>query len=159
MRNELLFGILAAVLILGMVSFAENVVAKKKPTYKTVIKINVNIPCVDEFYGRVSDSNINPLVGKFTTKNLKHTITKIEASFKFDPKKQVPSGFLSEYIILEINDQEVLKPQYGVSPQYYSTSIPFIADSIVLRVNQPFVAVYLVSAQVQLPEQIIKIQN
>jgi hypothetical protein len=31
MRNELLFGILAAVLILGMVSFAENVGAKKKP--------------------------------------------------------------------------------------------------------------------------------
>jgi hypothetical protein len=91
-----------------MVSFAENVGAKK-PTYKAVIKINVNIPCVDEFYGRVSDSNINPLVGKFTTKNLKHTITKIEASFKFDPKKQVPSGFLREYIILEINDQEVLR--------------------------------------------------
>lgn len=53
----------------------------------------------------------------------------------------------------------VLKPQYGESPQYYSASIPFIADSIVLRANQPFVAVYLVSAQVQLPEPIIKIQN
>lgn len=53
----------------------------------------------------------------------------------------------------------VLKPQYGDSPQYYSASIPFIADSIVLRANQPFVAVYLVSAQVQLPEPIIKIQN
>ena len=34
------------VLILGMVSIAENVGAKKKPTYKAVIKINVNIPCV-----------------------------------------------------------------------------------------------------------------
>jgi hypothetical protein len=33
----------------------------------------------------------------------------------------------------------VLKPQYGDSPQYYSASIPFIADSIVLRANQPFV--------------------
>jgi hypothetical protein len=32
MRNELLFGLLAAVLILGMVSIAENVGAKKKPT-------------------------------------------------------------------------------------------------------------------------------
>jgi len=53
----------------------------------------------------------------------------------------------------------VLKPQYGDSPQYYSASIPFIADSIVLRANQPFVAVYLVSAQVQLPEPVIKIQN
>ena len=49
----------------------------------------------------------------------------------------------------------VLKPQYGDSPQ----SIPFIADSIVLRANQPFVVVYLVSAQVQLPEPVIKIQN
>jgi hypothetical protein len=109
MRNELLFGLLAAVLILGMVSIAENVGAKKKPIYKAVIKINVNIPCVDEFYGRVSDSNINPLVGKFTTKNPKHTITKIQTSFKFDPKKQVPSGFLREYIILEIDDQEVFR--------------------------------------------------
>jgi hypothetical protein len=53
----------------------------------------------------------------------------------------------------------VLKPQYGDSPQYYSASIPFIADSIVLRANQPFVAVYLVSAQVHLPEPVIKIQN
>jgi hypothetical protein len=53
----------------------------------------------------------------------------------------------------------VIKPQYGDSPQYYSASIPFIADSIVLRANQPFVAVYLVSAQVQLPEPVIKIQN
>ena len=53
----------------------------------------------------------------------------------------------------------VLKPQYGDSPQYYSASIPFIADSIVLRANQPFVAVYLVSALVQLPEPVIKIQN
>ena len=53
----------------------------------------------------------------------------------------------------------VLKPQYGDSPQYYSASIPFIVDSIVLRANQPFVAVYLVSAQVQLPEPVIKIQN
>ena len=34
MRNELLFGILAAVLVLGMVSLTENVQAKKKPTYK-----------------------------------------------------------------------------------------------------------------------------
>ncbi len=53
----------------------------------------------------------------------------------------------------------VLKPQYGDSPQYYSASIPFIAESIVLRANQPFVAVYLVSALVQLPEPVIKIQN
>ena len=53
----------------------------------------------------------------------------------------------------------VLKPQYGDSPQYYSASIPFIADSIVLRAKQPFVAVYLVTAQVQLPEQVIHIQN
>ena len=53
----------------------------------------------------------------------------------------------------------VLKPQYGNSPQYYSASIPFIADSIVLRAKQPFVAVYLVTAQVQLPEQVIHIQN
>src|SRR4029078_9806908 len=88
MKNELLFGLLAAVLILGIVTIAENVGAKKKPAYKAVIKINVNIPCVDEFYGRVSDSNINPLVGKFTTKNPRHTITKIQASFKFDPKNK-----------------------------------------------------------------------
>jgi len=93
-RNEILFGILAVLLVFGLVSLAGSVHAKKKPTYKAVIKINVNIPCVDEFYGRVSDSNINPLVGKFTTKNPKHTITKIEASIKFDPKKQLPSGLL-----------------------------------------------------------------
>ena len=53
----------------------------------------------------------------------------------------------------------VLKPQYGDSPRSYSASIPFITDSIVLRANQPFLAVYLVSAQVQLPEPVIKIQN
>ena len=51
----------------------------------------------------------------------------------------------------------VLKPQYGDSPQYYSASIPFIADSIVLRAEQPFVTVYLVSAQVQSPEPISKL--
>jgi hypothetical protein len=53
----------------------------------------------------------------------------------------------------------VLKPQYGNSPQYYSASIPFIADSIVLRAKQPFVAVYLVSAEVQSPEQVIKLEK
>lgn len=53
----------------------------------------------------------------------------------------------------------VLKPQYGDSPQYYSASIPFIADSIVLRAEQPFVTVYLVSAEVQLPEPVIKLEK
>jgi len=52
----------------------------------------------------------------------------------------------------------VLKPQYGDSPQYYSASIPFIADSIVLRAEQPFVTVYLVSAQLESPEPIIKLK-
>jgi hypothetical protein len=51
----------------------------------------------------------------------------------------------------------VLKPQYGHSPQYYSASIPFIADSIVLRAEQAFVTVYLVSVQVQSPEPISKL--
>jgi hypothetical protein len=53
----------------------------------------------------------------------------------------------------------VLKPQYGDSPQYYSASITFIADSIVLRAKQPFVAVYLVSPQVELPEPVIKLEK
>lgn len=109
MKNQILFGILAIVLVLGVVSIAENVEAKKKPSYKAIIKINVNIPCLDEFYGRVSDSNINPLVGKFATENPKHEITQIQKSFEFDPKKQVPSGFLREYITLEINEQEVFE--------------------------------------------------
>jgi hypothetical protein len=53
----------------------------------------------------------------------------------------------------------VLKPHYGDSTQYYSASIPFIADSIVLRAKQPFVTVYLVSAQVQSPESVIKLEK
>jgi hypothetical protein len=52
----------------------------------------------------------------------------------------------------------VLKPQYGDSPQYYSASIPFVADSIVLRAEQPFVTVYLVSAELQSPEPVIKLK-
>ena len=82
------------------------------------------------------------------------TLSRVEKEFG-----DLEEGHITHGTVKVLAAGSVLKPQYGDSPKYYSASIPFIADSIVLRANQPFVAVYLVSAQVQLPEPVIKIQN
>lgn len=82
------------------------------------------------------------------------TLSKVEKEFS-----DLEAGNITHGTVEALAAGAVLKPQYGDSPQYYSASIPFIADSIVLRAKQPFVTVYLVSAQVQLPEPVIKLEK
>jgi len=98
---------LAIGLVLSLALLSAVFVGVEAKTYKAVIKVNFADSCWDELYARISDSTANPktgnhdiLVGKFTLENPKHTITKVEKSFKFDPKK-IPSGLMREYINLE----------------------------------------------------------
>jgi muconolactone D-isomerase len=59
------------------------------------------------------------------------TLSMVEKKFG-----DLEEGNITHGTVKVLADGAVLKPQYGDSPQ----SIPFIADSIVLRANQPFVA-------------------
>jgi hypothetical protein len=43
-------------------------------------------------------------------------------------------------------------PDYGVSPPYFSASLPFVGSSVFLRTDEPFIAVYEVVADVLQPE-------
>jgi hypothetical protein len=96
-------------------------------SYKAIIKIKFADSCFESVYARISDSKANPktgehdtLVGKFTVENPKHTLLKVEKSFKFDPKK-VPSGLLREYINLEI-DEKVIYQDYKHPYSQFSKS-------------------------------------
>lgn len=115
MRNQIIFSLLAIVLLVSIVSVVE---AKSKPKYEATIIINADkqsARCIDEYYDRISDSKANPetgehdkLVGKFTIENPKGTITHIEKKIKIDPKR-VPSGLLREYATGDSHDQVLIK--------------------------------------------------
>jgi hypothetical protein len=114
MRNQIMFSVLALVLVSGVVGITEA--AKKK--YEATVIIDADrdsAKCIDDYYARISDSRSNPkngehdkLVGKFTKKNPEGTITHIEKKIKIDPKN-VPSGLLREYATGEFHDQLVIK--------------------------------------------------
>ena len=51
-------------------------------------------------------------------------------------------------------------PDYkGSASPYFSASVPFVASSVVLRTNEPFIAAYEVSADIVQPEIITHLEN
>jgi hypothetical protein len=51
-------------------------------------------------------------------------------------------------------------PDYGISPPYFSASIPFVGGSLFLKTEgEPFVAVYEVVADILPPQIIVDIDN
>jgi hypothetical protein len=51
-------------------------------------------------------------------------------------------------------------PHYGVSPPYFSASIPFVGSSVFLTTEgEPFVAVYEVVADVLQPQLVVDIDS
>ena len=55
----------------------------------------------------------------------------------------------------------IIKPDYGVSPPYFSASIPFAGSNLFLATQQgkPFVAVYEVSAEIIQPHDIVDLHG
>ena len=55
----------------------------------------------------------------------------------------------------------IINPDYGISPPYFSASIPFAGSNLYLTTQQsdPFVAVYEVSADIIQPQNIVNLQG
>lgn len=61
----------------------------------------------------------------------------------------------------EISVASVIVPTYGTHVPYFSASIPFVGDSVWLRIpdGEPFIAVYEVSADIIQPVGVVDLDS